>query len=49
MSRSLQTYRLFWIKLPEQICKSTGVSALNGTRCWTGTSISQDGRYDVIQ
>jgi hypothetical protein len=47
MSRTLHTYRSFWIKLPEQICKSTGISALNGTRCWTGVSISPDGRYKI--
>jgi hypothetical protein len=46
MSRTLNTYRSFWIKLPEQICKSTGISALNGTMCWTGASISPDGRYE---
>jgi hypothetical protein len=43
ISRSLKIYRMFWMKLPEQICKSTGVSAKNGTTCWTGTSLSQDG------
>jgi hypothetical protein len=43
ISRSLNTYRSFWMKLPEQICKSTGVSARNGTSCWTGTSISHNG------
>jgi len=45
MSRTLHTYRSFWIKLPEQICRSTGISALNGTSCWTGASVSPDGRY----
>jgi hypothetical protein len=35
------------MKLPEQICKSTSISALNGTTCWTGTSISYDGRSSV--
>jgi hypothetical protein len=48
INRSLHAYRSFWLKLPEQICKSTGISALNGSTCWTGTSISQDGRYEII-
>jgi len=47
MNRTLHIYRSFWIKLPEQICKSTGISALNGTTCWTGVSISPDGRYKI--
>lgn len=47
LSQSLQIYRTFWMRLPEQICKSTGISALNGTTCWTGSSISQDGRYEI--
>ncbi|CAF3532192.1 unnamed protein product [Adineta steineri] len=47
MSRSLHTYRSFWMKLPQQICHSTGISALNGTTCWTGSSISRDGGSSV--
>ncbi|UJR22512.1 hypothetical protein I4U23_025562 [Adineta vaga] len=47
MSRSLHIYRPFWMKFPEQICKSTGISAPNGTTCWTGNSISPDGRSSV--
>lgn len=46
IGRTLHTYRSFWIKLPVEICKSRGISAVNGTTCWTGTTISQDGRYE---
>ncbi|CAF0818070.1 unnamed protein product [Rotaria sordida] len=47
MSQSLHTYRLFWMKLPEQICKSKGISELNERICWTGTSISQHGKSSI--
>ena len=43
ISRSLQMYRSFWMKLPEQVCQATGISARNGTICWTGIAVSQDG------
>ena len=49
MSRTLDVYRSFWIRLPEQICKSNGISALYGRKCWTGTSISEDGRYELLR
>lgn len=44
MKQSLQMYRSFWLMLPEQICKSDGISASDKQICWTGSSISQDKR-----
>lgn len=44
MSQSLRNYKSFWIELPEQICQSKGISTSKDNTCWTGTSLSQDGR-----
>ncbi|CAF4402578.1 unnamed protein product, partial [Adineta steineri] len=41
-------YRSFWLMLPEQICKSDGLSISNEQKCWTGTFISQD-RKQIIR
>ncbi|CAF1324498.1 unnamed protein product [Adineta steineri] len=48
MRQSLQMYRSFWLMLPEQICKSDGLSISNEQKCWTGTFISQD-RKQIIR
>lgn len=44
MSKLLQTYRSFWLLLPEQICKSNQLSAAHKKACWTGSSVSLDDR-----
>ncbi|CAF0869845.1 unnamed protein product, partial [Didymodactylos carnosus] len=43
ISRSFSVHRLFWSTLPNLICSTSGVSVMN-TTCWTGTTISIDGR-----
>lgn len=42
MRQSLQSYKSFWLILPEQICKYNDLSVSNKKLCWTGTSISYD-------
>ena len=49
ISHSLQAHRLFWVKLPGQICQSRGVSASNGSLCWSGTSLVRDGTSSRVQ
>ena len=44
ISQTLQSQRFFWRRLPEQICRSRGLAASNGTTCWTGTALNEDGR-----
>jgi hypothetical protein len=44
MRQSLHVYRTFWLILSKQICRSNGFSASDKEACWTGISISQDGR-----
>ncbi|CAF2978945.1 unnamed protein product [Rotaria sp. Silwood2] len=47
MKQSLQTYRSFWLMLPEQICKSNGHSISTKETCWTGTSISLNNKQPI--
>ncbi|CAF0761686.1 unnamed protein product [Didymodactylos carnosus] len=46
ISRSFSVHQSFWSTLPDSICTTPGVSVIN-TTCWTGTTVSIDGRSQM--
>ena len=44
MKQSLKMYRSFWLGLPEEVCRTKGISTSNENLCWTGTKISNEKR-----